>query len=104
MGERLRQLAGALVEMMRGSDQTIRIGVSVRGRCPAQLRDGVLRTTHELVGNAVKHGMKGRSTGRIAVRLISDCHGTTLTVADNGWRFQRHAPPRRGLVPGPRLR
>ncbi len=87
MGERLRQLAGALVEMMRGSDQTIRIGVSVRGRCPAQLREGVLRTTHELVGNAVKHGMKGRSTGRIAVRLISDCHGTTLTVADNGGGF-----------------
>ena len=43
--------------------------------------------THELVGNAVKHGMKGRSAGRIAVRLISDRHGTTLTVADNGWGF-----------------
>jgi two-component sensor histidine kinase len=87
MGERLRQLAGALVEMMRGADQIIRIGVSVRGHCPVGLRDAVLRTTHEFVGNAVKHGMKGRSTGRIAVRLISDRHGTTLTVADNGWGF-----------------
>jgi two-component sensor histidine kinase len=87
MGERLRQLAGALVEMMRGPDQIIRIGVSVRGRCPVRLRDAVLRSTHELVGNAVKHGMKGRPAGRIAVRLISDRHGTSLTVADNGWGF-----------------
>jgi two-component sensor histidine kinase len=87
MGDRLRQLSGALVEMMRGSDQTIRIGVSVRGHCPVQLRDTVLRTTHEFVGNAVKHGMKGRSTGRIAVRLTSNRHGTTLTVVDNGRGF-----------------
>jgi two-component sensor histidine kinase len=87
MGERLRQLAGALVEMMRDADQIIRIGVSVRGRCPVRLRDTVIRATHELVSNAVKHGMKGRSAGRIVVRLISDRHGTTLTVADNGWGF-----------------
>jgi two-component sensor histidine kinase len=87
MGDRLRQLSGALVEMMRGSDQTIRIGVSVRGHCPVPLRDAVIRTTHELVGNAVKHGLKGRSTGRIAVRLTTDRRGTTLTVTDNGWGF-----------------
>lgn len=87
MAERLRQLAGAVVEMMRDTDQVIRAGVSVRGSCPVGLRDTVLRSAHELVSNAVKHGMKGRHTGRIAVRLVSDEDCTTLTVLDNGWGF-----------------
>jgi two-component sensor histidine kinase len=47
----------------------------------------VLRTTHELISNAVKHGMKGRSSGRIAVRLVSNDDRTTLSVIDNGWGF-----------------
>jgi len=87
MGERLRQLTGAVVDMMRDADQIVRIGVSVRGTCPTGLRDAVLRSAHELVSNAVKHGMKGRPTGRITVRLVSDHDSTTLTVTDNGWGF-----------------
>lgn len=87
MGERLRQLTGAVVDMMRDADQIVRIGVSVRGACPTGLREAVLRSAHELVSNAVKHGMKGRPTGRITVRLVSDHDSTTLTVTDNGWGF-----------------
>jgi two-component sensor histidine kinase len=87
MGERLRQLTGAVVDMMRDANQIIRIGVSVRGTCPIALRDAALRSAHELVSNAVKHGMKGRPTGRITVRLVSDHGTTTLTVTDNGWGF-----------------
>ena len=94
MGERLRQLAGAVTEMMRDADQIIRVGVSVRGNCPPALRDTVLRSAHELLGNAVKHGMKGRAHGRIAVRLISDSDSTILTVIDNGWGFS--GSPRSG--------
>ncbi len=87
MAERLRQLAGAMVDMMRDPDQVIRIVVSVRGQCPAPLREAVIRSAHELVGNAVKHGMKSRHTGRIAVRLVTFDNRTTLTVIDNGWGF-----------------
>jgi two-component sensor histidine kinase len=87
MAERLRMLAGSVVAMMRGTDQLVRVGVSVRGRCPPELRDAVLRSAHELIGNAVKHGMKGRPNGRIAVRLVSDEDCTTLSVTDNGWGF-----------------
>lgn len=87
MAERLRQLAGAVVEMMRDADQVIRVGVSVRGCCPLELRDAVLRSAHELLSNAVKHGMKDRHTGRIAIRLVTDGECTTLTVLDNGWGF-----------------
>jgi two-component sensor histidine kinase len=87
MAQRLRQLAGAVVDMMRDADQVIRVGASVRGSCPPALREAVLRSAHELLGNAVKHGMKGRPHGRIAVRLVSDRGSTTLTVVDNGWGF-----------------
>jgi two-component sensor histidine kinase len=87
MADRLRKLAGAVVDMMRDADQVIRVGVSVRGCCPAGLREAVIRSAHELIGNAVKHGMKGRPSGRIAIRLISDDTFTTLSVLDNGWGF-----------------
>jgi two-component sensor histidine kinase len=87
MAERLRHLAGAVVDLMRSADQVIRVGVSVKGCCPPDLREAVIRSAHELVGNAVKHGMKGRASGRIAVRLVSDHERTTLTVTDNGWGF-----------------
>jgi two-component sensor histidine kinase len=94
MADRLRLLAGSVVDMMRDADQVIRVGVSVRGHCPPALREAVVRTAHELLGNAVKHGMKGRSTGRIAVRLISDRDTTVLTVSDNGWGL--NGSPRAG--------
>ncbi|MEA2776106.1 MAG: hypothetical protein QOF90_1512 [Acetobacteraceae bacterium] len=94
MAERLRKLAGAVVDMMRDGDQVIRVGVSVRGSCPARLREAIIRSGHELIGNAVKHGMKGRPNGRIAIRLISEETFTTLTVVDNGWGFS--GAPRSG--------
>ena len=87
MLDRLRQLSGAIVDLMRESDQVIRIGVSVRGCCPAPLREAVLRAANELIGNAVKHGMKGRPNGRVVVRLVSDDNRTVLTITDNGWGF-----------------
>jgi two-component sensor histidine kinase len=87
MADRMRQLAGAVVDLLRGPDQVIRVGVFVRGCCPVELREDVLRSAHELIVNAVKHGMRGRSNGRITLRLASDGDCTTLTVLDNGWGF-----------------
>lgn len=87
MSDRLRQLAGALVDMMQDADQVVRVGVSVKGCCPIELREPVMRSANELIGNAMKHGMKGRPSGRISVRLVTDHATTTLTVTDNGWGF-----------------
>src|SRR4051812_28938536 len=84
MASRLRQLTGAIVDMMRGPGQMIRVGVSVSGTCPPELREAVIRSANELIGNAVKHGMKDRPKGRIAVRLVSDTTTTRLTVTDDG--------------------
>jgi two-component sensor histidine kinase len=88
MSDRLRTLSGSIVDLLRDESQTIRLGVSVRGNCPTHLRQTVLRVANEVIGNAVKHGMRGRPAGRITVRLASDegSH-TTLTVVDNGWGF-----------------
>ena len=55
------------------------------GRCPAHLEDTVLRVAHELLGNAVKHGMRERVIGCIGVDLVSDAYRTVLTVTDDGW-------------------
>jgi two-component sensor histidine kinase len=98
MAERLRNLAGAMVDMMGSADQMIRVGVLVRGTCPDVLRQTVIRTAHELIGNAVKHGMKGRPSGRIAVRLVSQDVSTTLAIVDNGWGFSGRPREGEGLT------
>jgi two-component sensor histidine kinase len=97
MAARLRQLAGGMVDLMRDPDQTIRVGVSVRGCCPVHLQEAVLRAAHELIGNAVKHGMKSRPSGRIAVRLVTDDQATRLVIVDNGWGFNGTARDGEGL-------
>lgn len=95
MTDRLRSLCGNLVELLADPSQVVQVGVSVRGECPAHLRDTVVRVTHELVGNAVKHGMRRRNRGRITVRLHSDADGRTkLTVTDDGNGF--HGQPKYG--------
>jgi two-component sensor histidine kinase len=92
MTERLRSLCGNLVELLREATQVIQIGVSVRGECPPALREPVLRVAHELVGNAVKHGMRMRQRGRITVRLQTEPGvRTRLTVIDDGNGF--HGEP-----------
>jgi two-component sensor histidine kinase len=98
MVERLRMLCGAMVDLMQKGDQVIRVGVSVRGHCPVTLREAVVRAANELVGNAVKHGLKNRASGRIVVRLHSDAARTVLSVTDNGWGFHGTVRPGEGLA------
>jgi len=95
MTDRLRSLSGNLVELLRDPTQAIQIGVYVRGDCPTQLREPVLRVAHELIGNAVKHGMRMRPRGRITVRLQTESGiRTKLTVIDDGGGF--HGEPKHG--------
>lgn len=91
---RLGSLGEAVLGLLGDPDQLLSLAVSVEGRCPAALEDTVLRVAHELVGNAVKHGMRARLVGRVAVRLASDERRTVLTVTDDGWGCGDE--PRRG--------
>jgi two-component sensor histidine kinase len=85
MTERLRSLGSSVIDLLRDPAQAIGLEVSVRGQCPPALRETVLRVAHELIGNAVKHGMRGRPRGCITIRLDSGPPGRTrLTVTDNG--------------------
>ena len=72
--------------MFADGTQMIRLDVTVAGECPQALQQVVLRVAHEFVGNAIKHGMRTRVIGSIAVRLATGIDGrTALTVTDDGW-------------------
>lgn len=85
MEERLRAICKATNELLADPDQIIRLELSVEGNCPEHLRETVLRAAHEMVTNAIKHGMHERMLGRIRVRLDSGTRLTTLHVEDDGW-------------------
>jgi two-component sensor histidine kinase len=87
MEDRLRSVCEATVELMGDADQILRLEVAVEGDCPAELRGTVLRAAHEMVGNAVKHGMHARLLGTIRIRLASDGAWTRLSVEDDGWGY-----------------
>ncbi|MBV8399774.1 MAG: hypothetical protein JOZ17_13695 [Acetobacteraceae bacterium] len=97
MEERLRSLAEALVALYSDRDQMIQIEVAYAGSCPAALHDVVLRTAHELVANAIKHGFYARLIGCIRLELTSDQQGVRLVVADDGWGLGHRSGTGQGL-------
>jgi len=95
--ERLASLSGSIVRLLAHAGQAIETEVVVRGTCPRGLHDGVVRIVHELVGNAVKHGMWQRASGHILVQVRADTHATLVIVSDDGWGMVDRAPPGDGL-------
>ena len=83
--DRLQRLCLGIVEIMAEEGACIAVGVSVEGPCPPDLHDSVVRVAHELVCNAVKHGMYQRVLGTIEVELRSTNSATKLVVSDDGW-------------------
>lgn len=77
-------LCDGLASLPCDATRVIRTDVAVEGRCPAALDDTVVRVAYELVGNAVEHGMRGRTVGRVDVLVHTEAGRTTLTVADDG--------------------
>ncbi len=87
---RLDTLCRAVVALMADPVQTIETSVQIAGLCPSRLIATVLQTTHEMLTNAVKHGLHMRLTGQITVTLEIDRPASrqgslTLAVRDNGW-------------------
>jgi two-component sensor histidine kinase len=88
---RLTGLCNAIVALLAHPKQTISVDVAVSGTCPEPLQAVVVQVAHEMVGNAVKHGLHMRLTGRISLRLwaggtgAADDQSVTLLVSDNGW-------------------
>ena len=87
MEDRLRSVCETTLELMADPDQVLRLEVVVEGECPEPLRGTLLRAAHEMVGNAVKHGLHARLLGHVRVRLCSGPEATRLVVEDDGWGY-----------------
>jgi two-component sensor histidine kinase len=83
--ERLGGLCEAMTALLGVPGQDIRLRLRLAGACPEPLQEAVLRVAHELVGNAVKHGLYARLAGEIEVRLENDGSELRLLVLDDGW-------------------
>ena len=94
---RLHSLCTSMVSLLGDSTQEIATTVDVQPGVPANLEALILRAVHELVGNAIKHGMHMRLIGRIQVALTSGLDGTVLVVSDDGWGYGRRFLPGEGL-------
>lgn len=95
---RLRSLAESVIALYADATQIIRLEMEVADVCPRGREDAVLRIAHELVGNAVKHGMHMRLLGRITVRLAREAGIAVLSVANDGWRMEEPACFGEGLA------
>lgn len=87
LARRLESLTQAVVGLLSDGDQEIGVSVAVNGAVPAGADDVLVRVAHELVGNAVKHGMTLRMVGRIDVTVQVVLGVLVMTVADDGWGF-----------------
>lgn len=67
--QRLFSLCSSVIELYADPDQELTLRCSVQHTVRPALDTVILRVAHELVGNAVKHGMHMRLLGRIEVRL-----------------------------------
>lgn len=99
---RLDAMSRAVVALMADDDQEIAVETTVHGTCPEQA-DVLVQVAHELVGNAVKHGMTLRMVGCIELVVVADEAGVTLTVADDGWGFCEPTPATGGRGDGLRI-
>lgn len=94
---RLKSLAQSVIALHADRTQHIELDIAVSGdgRISGNRNDTILRIAHELVMNAVKHGMYMRLVGRITVRLdIWDGGGVLLAIGNDGWWMP--ALPRHG--------
>ncbi len=86
-----------------GKEIAIRIEAEP-GHLPNDVSMPLALILNELLTNAAKHGINGRGTGEITVRLQRDQNDIVLIVEDDGRGFERHDTGRRssglGLIAG----
>ena len=96
--QRLASVCEDVITLLGEPDAATELHVSAEiGFYPATLEETVLRVAHELVGNAVRHGMRARRAGSIEVALRTGYGRTILTVSDDGWGYGGTPMPGDGL-------
>ncbi len=95
--ERLLDLSNGLISLLGEDAASIRVVVSVQcGACTTS-DDLLVRVAHELVGNAIKHGMHQRLLGEVRITVQAEPGQIVLTVTDDGWGFDRGSVSGEGL-------
>ena len=82
--DRLLSLSDGLVDLLADDGASIRVSVVVRCSLSGELDDLVVRLAHELIGNAVKHGMHQRLAGTIDLDVREEGGRIVLAVVDDG--------------------
>ena len=85
LADRLWSVAQASLQLLGDSFAEIDIVVNVQCAPCAEREDLLVRVAHELIGNAIKHGMHQRLLGTITITVQDMPNSLVLTVADNGW-------------------
>jgi two-component sensor histidine kinase len=98
MAARLQTLSRSLVRLYGARTQEVEIKLIVELECDGQFADVVLQIAHELVGNALKHGLRGQPGGEIEISLTRNRAGSViLAVTDSGNGFVAEAKKGEGL-------
>ena len=95
--DRLESLCDGVIGLASENDQYITFICSVSAEPEKRYAETVLRIAHELVSNAVKHGMHMRLLGRIEVIVRNGSAGLELEVSDDGWGCGRAPAQGEGL-------
>ncbi len=85
LASRLEAMVQSAIGLASDGDQLLTAAVTVDGHVPATLDSLLVRIAHELVGNAVKHGMTLRMVGRIDVDVRLAADRVIMRVRDDGW-------------------
>jgi two-component sensor histidine kinase len=95
--DRLLAVSDGLVDLLGEDAATIRVAISVKCRASAAHDDLLVRVAHELIGNAIKHGMHQRLLGRIRIEAQEEDGQIVLTVTDDGWGLDKDPTSGEGL-------
>jgi two-component sensor histidine kinase len=95
--ERLQAVAAGLVDLLADDAATIRIAVTVHTHGACGRDDLLVRIAHELIGNAIRHGMHRRLLGDIRIEVREEGGTLSMIVTDDGWGAGLEATKGEGL-------
>lgn len=99
--DRIGSLVDSLIALHADTTQAIALDLQIAvGIAPSLEREGlILRIVHEIVLNALKHGMDGRPVGKITIRILpTPCGGLTMSICNDGWAMDSHVARNEGLA------
>ncbi len=86
--DRLHALGTGMIELLSAEEQNIALDVVEHGPSPDRFHTLIVRVAHEMIGNALKHGLRNAMRGTITIRLFAENHQLRLVVADDGCGFE----------------